>query len=919
MSSVLGGVSASLGELKVFLTADTAKLASQLKNATERMEKFRNASAKVALAAGAAFAGMAIGINKVIGVLKVQEDAERKLAVAVKATGQAIDVDKVKQYASALQNVTTFGDELTIEAAALISTFGVTEDQLLKLLPVVQDVATMYGRSLPEAAKTMGRALAQGAGSLTEFGVALSKSQIEAFNLGDKSERVTKMIEIFAGVAGGAATEAAKTAGGGLAQFNNAMGDTIEALGKLLSVSLAPFLRSMTRAFTFVNDVLAKLRPGIAKFLSFFAVGGVAMTGAVAGIAALSTAFSGLSVAALKVIPVILPIAPLLLAIAAATVGVISGIGAMRMAWDANLFGMRDAIEELKKAFTFDFVIDRAVDLIEFFTKKLVGSAMLIKNTFLSVQSGITGEGFFNPVVKAFEDTEAAYEKLRNTLKEDVTPAIGKATGQFATGFARPLKAIGSAIVSDFNNFKTAFGKGLETILDGVVAVVTTDSDEVAASAKKTSVALDAVTASAETLEQTVPKTFGEVLAGSISDLLGGLGVAGQRLSDASIAAADMITGAISQHAPALAGAMEAAVKGFAAGGPIGALISVILSLLTRTKAFADILKSFEGIIVGLLDIISAALEPIADAIQLFSFAVGKVLKIISGAIRFINKWLGAGIISNILGKVIPGEVERIAGSLTEAGNILADSVEGLSRIFGRETQQFVTQAPTENLVTMMGVAGPELQEAIRKELEARLEAATMSQQVAEAQAVIAEQVAAEQLAALEALGEGANEAALMGHALAAAFSAQTAQRLRDEADSFEDAIFELGTALEELDIQTGSLAENMERANEELTNVPTGFKIALSRFRAIEGEAITAPAIGFGAKPDTALGSALAPAEGRGGFNIENMVIENINADNAKEWLDSIEEETKWVDTVVGGTKPISADAARSALSRVP
>jgi len=133
------------------------------------------------------------------------------------------------------------------------------------------------------------------------------------------------------------------------------------------------------------------------------------------------------------------------------------------------------------------------------------------------------------------------------------------------------------------------------------------------------------------------------------------------------------------------------------------------------------------------------------------------------------------------------------------------------------------------------------------------------------------------------------------------------------------DKLSELDTVFESLGVSTEILAENMEAANEELLNVPTGFKIALSRFRAIEGEAMTAPSIGFGDKPQTTLGSELAPDLGARGMTIEVVNIGAIQADDAKTLLNSIKDEAEWEGNVLSGTKKNTQSVMSAALANLP
>jgi hypothetical protein len=922
--SLLGGVTAELGELKVRLTADTAKLASQLKNATTQMEKYRNTAAKVALASGAAFAGLTLGIKKLVDITTKQQAAERKLAVAVKATGQAISVERVKEYASALQEVTTFGDEVTIESAALLATFNVTEEQLMGLIPVAQDMASMFGVAMPQAAKTLGRTLAQGAGALTEYGIALTKAQIESFNLADKSGRVAKLVEIFAGIAGGAAKQQALSFGGALDQLNNAFGDTLEQLGAIAAIGLAPLFRILKTSFEAITDVLDRLNPELKSFLSIVGTVATAVLGLTAAISALAAAKLALGLAALKLAPVIIPLLPILGGITAALLVSVTAIGAVRKAWKADLGGIQGHVKTLKNQVVNAFSAIRfaVLSALDWITEKLVRTFTFWKEMFGNLKTLLKGS--FSEM-KGLTDIAAEADKTladmrkaggggpgaltKTALNQLVAPML-KTAEKFGEGFKK-----GSGFIIDaFKEGSSLIGDAGKELVGSIVDMITVEKQEAVEATGRGVAAPTGVAVKR-------PGSLGELVSSQLESLLGGLGVAGQRLSDASVAAADMIVSVMAQHAPILSQTMEAAVKGFAAAGPVGALVGAILSLVLRLKPIIELLKIFESIIGGIIDVLNEAFKPVTDILMLIGRALQTAFKAITTVVSMLNKVSGAGLINNILGKFIPDTVKDIASSLDEANKILQGTVADLSRVLGRETQTFITEAPLENLREMLTFGGPELREEVRKELQARLDAAVLSQQVADVQSRLArEQVAEAQKRFDEAVASGTvTDEAIASLGLAVGFASMIAQGFADTADEMTDTVTNLHDALGSLDEQTEMLAENMEAANEELLNVPTGFKIALSRFRAIEGEAMTAPSIGFGDKPQTALGSTIAPDLEARGMNIEVVNIGSIQAENARQVLESIKDEAEWESNVMEGITKKTQSMVSAVFSALP
>ena len=85
-------------------------------------------------------------IGRVMGVYSKQEDAERKLHIALGFTSHSL-----LEYASSLQKVTKFGDEVIIDAQAQIAAFIKDEDQIKKLTKATLNLAEAKGMDLKTA------------------------------------------------------------------------------------------------------------------------------------------------------------------------------------------------------------------------------------------------------------------------------------------------------------------------------------------------------------------------------------------------------------------------------------------------------------------------------------------------------------------------------------------------------------------------------------------------------------------------------------------------------------------------------------------------------------------------------------------------------------------------------------------------
>ncbi len=199
-------------------------------------------SAIAMTAAVAAIVGVAMAAKKLVDAYAIQETAETKLRAAIKASGKeaSISADALYDYASELQGVTTYGDEATISALAMLQQLGdLNEEGLKKTIPLVQDFAAAMGVDLETAASLVGKTLGSSTNALSRYGLEVDMT-------GTKEEKLTSLTDAMREKFGGMAKELALTGTGALAQFNNALGDIKEEGGKAILDIMAPMLENLT-------------------------------------------------------------------------------------------------------------------------------------------------------------------------------------------------------------------------------------------------------------------------------------------------------------------------------------------------------------------------------------------------------------------------------------------------------------------------------------------------------------------------------------------------------------------------------------------------------------------------------------------------------------------------------------------------
>ena len=194
--------------LKWMLYADAQKFKEGLNTAKKDLGGFQKTSKSMFLdikkAAIAAFSVTAIYQygKAAVQAANVQQQAEAKLTTALK--GRVDVMREIGSVASELQKKTLFGDEVTIEAAAQLAMFVKEEEQIKKLLPLIQDMAQAKNMDLVQTAGLVAKTIGSSTNALSRYG-------LEITGVAGSSERAESAIEALNGTFKGFAETAAKT------------------------------------------------------------------------------------------------------------------------------------------------------------------------------------------------------------------------------------------------------------------------------------------------------------------------------------------------------------------------------------------------------------------------------------------------------------------------------------------------------------------------------------------------------------------------------------------------------------------------------------------------------------------------------------------------------------------------------------
>lgn len=247
-----------VSKLKVWFGSDTKDLEKGFKKTKSEAESVSKTIGKIGSVIGVSFALGAIKsfANECRQLYAVQESAEKKLEAVHKATQGAseLSTNQMKRFASQLQSVTTIGDEVTINAMAMLSTFKSIKGDVFKdAIKSAADMAEVMGTDLNAAVLQVGKALEApevGLTALRKSGVSFTTEQIAQIKKlvaeGKKQEAQLIILAELQSQFGGAAEAAANTATGAYTQFTNALGDQKEAIGKLVAPSTELY-KSLTK------------------------------------------------------------------------------------------------------------------------------------------------------------------------------------------------------------------------------------------------------------------------------------------------------------------------------------------------------------------------------------------------------------------------------------------------------------------------------------------------------------------------------------------------------------------------------------------------------------------------------------------------------------------------------------------------
>jgi hypothetical protein len=259
-------VATKIGTLYAAIRGDERPLKRSLKDAEKSAVKgakrINGALSKISFkhviggfAAFAAATGLARITRATIRLADTQERAEKKLESVLRSTGQAagFNAEQLKEMAKAMQDVTTVGDEVILNAQAQLLTFKqIRGEAYRRTMMAALDLSEVMDQDLRSSIVMVGKALndpVANMGALGRAGIQFTKDQKETiktlWEMGRTAEAQRLILEELESQFGGAAKAARDTFGGELDALKNTLGD----IGEEIGFAIMPKLNEMVKGF----------------------------------------------------------------------------------------------------------------------------------------------------------------------------------------------------------------------------------------------------------------------------------------------------------------------------------------------------------------------------------------------------------------------------------------------------------------------------------------------------------------------------------------------------------------------------------------------------------------------------------------------------------------------------------------------
>lgn len=938
----------TLGNLTVKLSIAMADFERGMARASEKLEDFSAKAMGLGKAAGAGAATMGGAIAVAV---KKFADAEETIDL-VRATFGPLAKETnawAKEFANKTNRSSTellgMAGGMQSMLAPMLGSQEAAAGLSMRLAEAAVDLGSLFNQDQTQVLQRLRSAMTGSVEAVDQFGINLHESAMKsmALQMGikgnvaslDEATKAQIRYNIILRDSAQAQGNAADTAGSITNQMRGLRAATDDLLISIGS-AFAPFIReTMAKtlaALRSVQETIDNLSEDTRNKLAgaFFKTAGAlsAVSAAAVGAAGLAKLGAIMTSIAKAARPVMLSFAKLTFII----FGIVAGVGALSMAWNSMSDQFTDLPGETTvaiKAAT-DTVKEYFTDLVAIMDKTFATMAAGVGNAVALISGEISLGEFFRRIKAEASDFGSTvvdrFAEIQNDSEEQF-----KKVGDNAKEFIfDPLKA---SLKEGMRLFQ-ALGKEASKALADAVGI------DLVAELERT---LDAVNAAAPTAMSgslsTGTKFGGHGVRGSGPDPMTAIReqlarvdrvdpsrfTAGQQ----AMLGLDSAIGTLSGKLGKAGDVMNSFAQGFSSGGIIGGVINAFASLLMETEFFKEIIDASNralGRVIGILDRVLEKFKPIINIIEKLDAAaldlvmqIVEIIQVITPfgvVIDLITKLLdGLVYVTQFFSNVLKAVVEHLKkigdlfmkgtglgaafGKLKEWGGSVTD---GIKDFFGfkkavKETTVIVGELAIamEKFSTTMGfdsfASGRHTADLIN------MVDGTLNRRGTTTSGPTAIALTPEQVASVKSELE------------------KRAKLLEDEAflnkvaGNFEQAAYleaqaeQIRLALKGLEESTSDAADSMKEISEELTNVPSGIKLSLERFRAIQRDGMLAG----GASSSNGATTVADAANGGNVTNVDQVVI--VSADAAKT-MEEISRRVRHTNLATSGSKDTSGQA---------
>jgi len=192
------------------------------------------------------------------------EDAMNEFSTAVRLSGKAIDIKAFADFASGLQRVTKYSDDLIIKNAALLQNLGqLDQEGLQRATKAAMDLAAALSIDLTTATELVGKASQGQIGTFSRYGLVIKKGANSAETFSNVLSKIETQFS-------GAAAAQVNTYSGAVAQLSNMYSDTLEEIGNLIIKNpiVIEGIKLLSSVLGDLNDYLRKNNQSMNELIS---------------------------------------------------------------------------------------------------------------------------------------------------------------------------------------------------------------------------------------------------------------------------------------------------------------------------------------------------------------------------------------------------------------------------------------------------------------------------------------------------------------------------------------------------------------------------------------------------------------------------------------------------------------------------